>query len=316
MASLTIHSRNYGESMLTSTDSVTLRKCALAVSVLADIDLLPRDDGVLVTTGTAASRQPGADAVSAGAGEGTVLVDWSDVAEATGGHDPLSVPGRTRVATLLRLYRLVANHGTGSASRARDRIRAAARALALPPGHALHPGPGWVRQQVRGGVLDLGIGVLGLTESPSDLHPLPPSLADNLGLHPLDWWPDLLDHLERMGGLAATRICVNGRPVLRPVGGCDALTLLAAPSLREELAGGDGSGLRAVAVPTRLRGWFDLAQIDPAYTAAAWSITAEVDRGLPAPALVSRDEVTLPAPGGDVIGTSLDDPRRKTDRHH
>jgi len=60
-----------------------------------------------------------------------------------------------------------------------------------------------------------------------------------------------------MGELVSGRIERDGRAVLRPVGGCDALTLLAAASLRENLAGGDGTGLRAVAVPTRRLGWFD-----------------------------------------------------------
>jgi hypothetical protein len=79
--------------------------------------------------------------------------------------------------------------------------------------------------------------------------------------------------------------------VLRPVGGCDVLTLLGTRPLRAALAGGDGSGMRAVAVPTRQRGWFDLRRVDPAFVGAAWAATTEADRGLSSALLVTRDEV-------------------------
>lgn len=48
-----------------------------------------------------------------------------------------------------------------------------------------------------------------------------------------------------------------------------------------------------MAVPDRTRGWFDLAHIDPAYAAAAWSVTDLRDRGFRRPVLVTRDEVAL-----------------------
>jgi hypothetical protein len=206
------------------------------------------------------------------------------------------------MTTLLRLYRTMAGHGGhgGHGGGAMAVVRQGARALALPPGHALHPGPEWVLGRLRGGALDLGVGLMGLAEHADDVQPLPPSAACRLGLEPHEWWADLTDHVGRMGALTATRIARDGRPLLRPVGGCDALTLLASAPLREQLATGDGTGLRAVAVPTRRRGWFDLAQIDPAYTAAAWSITDEPERGLAAPVLVTRHEVVLPA---HLVGT-------------
>jgi hypothetical protein len=272
---------DYGGSVPASTLPASLRQAVLAVSVLTDIDLCPRDDGVLVTARQSRS--------------GAVLVGQAELAEALGDHDPLSVAGRRRMSVLLRLYRLVADHGERPDG-APALIRRAARALALPPDHAVHPGPGWVLQRLRGDALDLGVGLLGLGEYPDDVQPLPPSLAARLDLRPAEWWPDLGEHVERMGGLTATRIARDGRPVLRPVGGCDVLTLLASASLRTQLSAGDGTGLRAVAAPTRRRGWFDLAQIDPAYTTAAWSITSEPDRGLPSPVLVTRDEVTVPVP--------------------
>jgi hypothetical protein len=288
--------RDYGGSVPASTKPLTLRQCALAVSVLADIDLSPDDSGVRI----AGSPRDGGRADARGA----VLVPWAELAEALGGHDPLSPSGRRRAATLFRLCRILAEHDSHPEDAVAP-IRHAARVLALPPGHALHPGPDWVVQRPRGGALDLGIGLLGLGDHPDDAQPLPPSLARRLGLRPDQWWPDLSDHLERMGGLAATRIARDGRPVLRPVGGCDALTLLASAPLREQLAAGDGTGMRAVAVPTRRRGWFDLARIDPAYARAAWSITTETERGLPAPVLVTRHEVVMPCPGHDVVAACL-----------
>jgi hypothetical protein len=289
-------SHDYGGSVPTPTSTARLRQCALAVSVLDDLDLFPRDDGVLVT-GTG----------GAGTSSGDVLVGWTELAEALGDHDPLSASGRRRVGTLLRLYRMVADHGEHPDG-APALIRRAARALALPPDHALHPGGDWLLGQVRGGALDLGVGVLGPADQPDDAQPLPPSLVRRLRLRPDHWWPDLTEHVERMGGLAALRIARDGRPVLRAVGGCDALTLLASASLRERLATGEGpasprerlatgegTGLRAVAVPTRRRGWFDLRQVDPVYVAAVWSLTGPPDRGLPTPLLVTRHEVVVPA---------------------
>jgi hypothetical protein len=266
----------------TPASAATLRQCALAVSVLADIDLLPRDDGVVVT----GSRSDG---------HGDVLVDWTEFADALGDHEPLSATGCHRVGTLLRLCRVVADHGDRPDG-APALIRRATRALALPPDHALHPGGDWLLGRVRGEALDLGVGVLGLAGQPDDARPLPPSLARRLRLRPDRWWPDLIEHVERMGRLAAARIVRDGSPVLRPVGGCDPLTLLASPPLREQLATADGTGMRAVAAPTRRRGWFDLRQVDPAYVAAVWSLTDPPERGLPTPLLVTRHEVVAPGP--------------------
>jgi hypothetical protein len=63
--------------------------------------------------------------------------------------------------------------------------------------------------------------------------------------------------------------------------------------------------MRAVAVPMRSRGWFDLARIDPPFVAAAWTATAAPQRGLPRPALVTADEVCLAATGGDPVSAAL-----------
>ena len=90
------------------------------------------------------------------------------------------------------------------------------------------------------------------------------------------------------------------------MGGCDVLALLASSALRRQLATGDGSGMRALAVPMRTRGWFELSRIDPAFTLTAWSATDDFDRGVPCPLLVTADEVSLPADGGNPVGGSLD----------
>jgi hypothetical protein len=288
---------DYGESVVTVDVRTRLRQCVLAVSVLADLDIMPDDRGVAIlprptAAGTRAQTPP-------------AVVTWEEVAEALAGNDPLSPAGRRRVTTLLALRRSALQQGDVA-----TRLQQAARLLALPPGHVLHPGPEWARAQVPGGVLDLGVGLLGLADQPDAVQPLPPSAARPLDLPTTTWWPDLLDHVDRMGDLAARRIARDGRPVLRPVGGCDVLTLLASPSLRAALAGGDGSGLRAVAVPTRRRGWFDLAQVDPAYVAVAWSATSAPDRGVATPLLVTRDEVTAQPPDGHVVEQSLDEPPR------
>ena len=97
--------------------------------------------------------------------------------------------------------------------------------------------------------------------------------------------------------------------MLRPVGGCDVPTLLASATLREHLVAGPdrspGSLLRAVAVPDRTRGWFDLARIDPAYTGAVWAVTDLRDRGLRRPVLVTRDEVARAPERPDLDRTVL-----------
>jgi hypothetical protein len=63
--------------------------------------------------------------------------------------------------------------------------------------------------------------------------------------------------------------------------------------------------MRAVAVPMRSRAWFDLARIDPAFVGAATMATAEEQRGVIRPLLVTVDEVA-------VVHRSADPPRLST----
>lgn len=252
------------------------RRCVLAVGVLEDLDLLPTDAGVLLP------------------GDPEVLVPWRHITLALGGHDPVSAVGRHRVSVTLRLSRLRAE-ATGTA-----RLRHAARPLALPPDHPLHPGPDWVRERLLGNALDLGIGVLDPGGRPDLAVPLPPWLA--VGRL---WWPQLREHAERMGELTRRRLLRDGRHELRPIGGCDVLTLLASRSLRGQLADADGTGLHAVAAPRRLYGWTEVRRIDPAYLRAVWALTPEPERGVDRPLLVTREEVTLPASGGNPAALAL-----------
>ncbi len=220
---------------------------------------------------------------------------------------------RQRLAHWLRLRGLVEVLG----AHALPTLSAAARLVALPPGHAAHPGPGWCRETLRGGALELGVGVIGVLDDPDAVTVLPPGVLPpgSLNARDLDevWWPAIREHADRMGELATARLTRDGPSshILRPVGGCDVLALLTSADLRGHLATSDGTGMRAVAVPMRTRGWFDLRHIDPAYVSAAWSATEDLERGLPRPLLVTRDEVVLAKPGGDAATQSLG--RRPTD---
>lgn len=293
-----------------------LRRGVLAVAVLDDVDLEPTVDGVLVPSPSGAVR---------------ALVGWERVAQAAAGLAPESAVARLRIATLLRTEALLADGLPGT-----DWAGRHVRALALPAGHALHPGRGWAVERVLGGVLDVGLGLVDLPWTADGVLPLPPGAAAGRGTAgdvAAAWWPMARDHARRMGALAAVRVGRGGRPdeptgpdearavrpagTLRPVGGCDVLTLLATRPLRSALAACDGSGMCAVAVPTRSRGWHDLRRVDPAFAGAVWSATEEAVRGVPRPLLVTRDEVTLARAGGDPAGEALDLPpalRPRADR--
>lgn len=252
------------------------RRCVLALSVLDDVDLRPTDAGVVLV------------------GDPEVTIPWEQIALAMGTDDPVSRIARHRVLSTFRVSRLRAE-ATGTAQ-----LRHAARPLALPANHPLHPGPGWVRERLLGGALDLGIGILGLGSRPDLPVPLPPWLG--IGRF---WWPQLREHAERMGELARRRLLRDARAELRPIGGCDVLTLLASRILRTELSRTDHSRMHVVAAPRRHHAWTELSRIDPAYLRTVWALTDEQERGVDRPLLVTRDEVSLPAPGGDPASLAL-----------
>ncbi|WP_369052336.1 hypothetical protein [Kineococcus terrestris] len=258
-----------------------LRRAVLAASVLDDVDVDLDDAGVHLP--------------------GCASLDWAVLEAAAAGAPGAPAgeePRRRRVRDLLLAHR--AAHRRGA-----RRV-----ALAVAVDADVHPGRAWAARRFTGGALDVGPAVV-LTgpDGRERALPLAAATARATGSSPALTGADL-DHVDAMGALAAQRLArdagARGGGVLRPVGGCDVPTLLTSPALRAHLtAPGDGPGagsgpgaahggvglLRAVAVPARSRGWFDLARIDPAFVAAAWSATDPLERGAARPLLVSRHEV-------------------------
>ena len=264
---------------------MALKRCALAVSLLFDVDLEPDDRGVVVC------------------GTPPVHVGWKECRRALAGADPESDAGRRLLARWLLRRRWLADHTF-------DDLAERARPVGLPIDHVLHPGLDWVRDRVLGDALDLGLGFVGIQPGQPDRVTLMPQtaidaahLADVAGA----WWLRAADYLERMGARAAERFFRGPETVLRPMGDCDVVTLLGSWTFRAALAGSDHGGMRAVVVPMRTRGWADVSRIDPAFGPAAAAATEAVDRGFSRPLLVTPDEVTMVRPGGDVT-IALADP--------
>lgn len=261
-----------------------LKRCALAVSLLLDIDAEPVEDGIVV------------------AGVPEVHVSWTECRRALAGADPESDTGRRLLARWLLRRRWLADHTY-------DDLAERARPIGLPVDHALHPGLDWVRVRVMGGALDLGLGFVGIQPGQPDRVTLVPQtaidaaeLADVAGA----WWLRAANYLERMGALAAERWWRDKNAVLRPMGDCDVVTLLGSWTFRAALAG-EAGGMRPLVVPMRTRGWADISRIDPAFGPAAAAATDSVDRGFPRPVLVTADELVVVKPGGDPT-TALADP--------
>ncbi|HET8615922.1 MAG TPA: hypothetical protein VFL94_10380 [Actinomycetales bacterium] len=250
-------------------DLSCLRRGALAASVLHDVPMEPRPEGVAV----------GRDWHDR---ESWVPVSWRELAEATAGADPEGTSGRLRLRDWLRARPRLA----GLADDDRRLVP-----LALPLGHAVHPGAGWAWEQLPGGVLELGPALRVLDGDDELVIPVSASVARAAGVDRQPWWAQVRGHLEAMGALAVARLVRDDAAVLAPVGGCDVLTLLASGTLRRHLAGSDGTGMRAVAVPMRRRGWFDLARIDPPFVLAAAHATSVEERGVDRPLLVTEHEV-------------------------
>ena len=252
-------------------DALELRRLALAVSVLHDVDIVPLDDGVLLT------------------GDVPIEVTWLELRRALGGADPEEDLARIRVGAWLRGRRIAAGVHL-------DHLRTQARPVGLPVDHPMHPGLDWVRERVLGDALDLGFGFVGVGSDPDEVVVVPQGALDAAGVDPAPWWPVARDYLERMGAVAAQRLRSN--PVLRPIGDCDVATLLGSRTLRAALCAEDGTGMRAAAVPMLRRGWLDLSRIDPAFTAAAAAATRPEERGFARPVLLTADEVALAPDGG------------------
>jgi hypothetical protein len=252
----------------------------LAVCVLQDLDLMPGDDGVVTGSGR--------------------LVPWQALELALGGLDPDEPAARPRLAAWLRALQQIG-------WRSPDDLAARVRPVGLPRGHDRHPGPSWVREQVPGDVLDLGVGLLGIGADPDGVVVPPAGLLQAAGHDQAGWWPSCCDYLEDMGLLAAERLRLHPQRPLHPMGDCDVVTLLGSPSFRRALATSDGTGMRAAAVPTRRRGWLDLSRTDPAFALVAASLAEPEDRGFERPLLVTAYEVAMARPGGDPVLQALRD---------
>ncbi len=252
--------------------SAALRELLLAAQVLDEVDLEIHDAGVVLTDGP------------------PVVVLWSALLTAAQGAPLRSIRARQRVVAWLGLRRQVADLPLALLT---DQVRP----VGLPVGHALHPGPEWVRRTPLGGALALGLGLLGLDRKrPDDVSVIPPSIWRASRIDAAQLWPDCAARLEQMGELAARRWSRDGAELLRPMGGCDVVTLLGAATLRRALAEATG-GLCPVVVPMRSRGWTQLSRLDPAFAAAAAAATAPQERGFPRPLLITVDEVVLAANG-------------------
>jgi hypothetical protein len=265
-----------------------LRRCVLAVSVIDEIDLVPRERHVLL--------------------EGTpeVRVLWRLVRRAVGDADPESPLARYRLATWLRAVRWAADHG-------RSGLRTRVRPYAVPADHPNHPGLDWVRERILGDALDLGFGFVGLDPGrPDTVLPVAPGLLELLKLDVSPWWPLASAYLDEMASVASLRLRRNPATVLRPMGDCDVVTLLASRIFRAALVRGDAAKMRALAVPMRTRGWLDLARIDPAFASAAAAATELDERGFERPLLVTADEVVQPPAGGRPAEIVLRDPAAAT----
>lgn len=269
--------------MTAAPEPTTLRRCALAVAVLHDLDVLPAIDGIVLT------------------GTPPIEVSWAEARRALGGVDADTDDGRHRLARWLLLRRWLAD-------RPLDDLYERARPYGTPVESPLHSGLDWVRRRVHGDALDLGFGFVGLNpRDPDKVLPVPQRLLDSADIAVDDWWPTAVVYLERMGRMAADRMSRHPRVPLRPMGDCDVVTLLGSMTLRAAMAADVPDGMRTVAVPMRNRGWLDLSRVDPAFSAAAARLTAPDERGFSRPLLVTREEVAMAAEGGDVERLALDD---------
>jgi len=258
-----------------------VRWAALAAAVAHRVELLPGTGGVVL---------PGVPAV---------LVTWEQCAAALGPVPPTDPAAPAVLAHWLRLRRVVAD--TPSLL-----LADGARLVGLPVGHVLHPGPAWAVDRVRGGALDLGLGVRALDPADrSRVVLVPPSLWAAADIDPSAWLPPERARLEELGAVAAQRFQQDPSAPLRPVGDADAVTLLGSPAFRRGLVAEQG-GMAAVAVPMRRRGWPRLSLLDPAFAPAAAAATEPAERGFPRALLVTADEVVLAGTGTYALRAIVD----------
>ena len=289
-----------------------VRRCLLAVSVLHDLDLT-WDDAV---------RSPAGDGLPDVRLDGPVpvLMSGTRLAHLLGDDVPDEPASIERVARYLRMRCRVAELSPTS-------LVASLRAVGLPVGHVLHPGAGWVRSTVPGGALSLGLGLLPegvadgsvlFEEQPPDApvrslaaptpQPLPGGVLEDAGFDPDELWPRAVARLEELGALAVARRRRRPRDPLRPLAEADVVTLLGSRALRDELAAESSTGLAALVVPMRNRGWVSSSAIDPAFGPAAAAATSDESRGFARPLLVTAEEIVQVPEGGHPLRYLGDQP--------
>jgi hypothetical protein len=271
-----------------------LRRDALAVSVLHDLDVAPDDDGIVL------------------GGLPAVELSWEECERALDGARPDTDLARLRLSAWVlarrRLADLIPVGETAGAVTARDAgLVQRARPIAVPVGHPCHPGPRWVVRRILGDAIEVGLGLRGLDPArPDAVLPVSPDLFSAAGLDDSGCWKRAMTYLDTMASIAVERWRRSPTSPLRPVGDCDVVTLLASPVYRSALAGARG-GMCACVVPTRTRGWTELRRVDPAYAVAAAAATSDQDKGFDRPLLVTADEVGLAVDGGRPAQIALRD---------
>lgn len=241
-----------------------LRRLALAVAVLYDVDLLPQDDGLVLT------------------GDREIHVGWAALNAIVE-----SAPDANERAQLRALAAgLIARRALAG-----DDPQLVA--LGMPAGHESHPGPSWVREMIPGDALCLGFGY-----GPNHL-PVPPGVLEHLGIDTAKAWQHVRVELERLGTLAAERERRQTPRAIKPLGSADVVTLLGSANLRRELVSAEGDGMIALIVPLRTRGWRATYVSDPAYGPALAAAMPELERGFDRPLLVTAEEISEVRPGGD-----------------
>jgi hypothetical protein len=252
-----------------------LRRLALAVSVLYDVDLVPESGGLTLT------------------GAQDVAVSWETLSDVVDRADRRSLAAHREPGERSRLDALAAWLLACRAVAALPHDDPQFVALGIPADHESHPGAEWVRETVPGNALCLGFGY------GPEHTPLPAGVLEHAGIDPAPVWKHVRAELERLGGLAAERDRRQHKRAIVPLGSADVVTLLGSAALRRELAKAEGDGMVALIVPLRNRGWRAQHASDPAFGPALAAAMPELERGFARPLLVTAEEISEVRAGGD-----------------